>query len=620
MLFSLGHGGRVLSGQALSGTEAGPAAMRAEVSPDPLDKPIEAVIGASQDEPAAAAGSPGGALMSPTAGGLETMTAQRGGTAVLERARRVARGAFRYYFSAAPISDPFGSPEAAEAAFDALATSMVEAQPLTAPSALPPILTYFGQFIDHDITANTDREVSGVSEIGGPVTPAAREDVERGLDNLRDGSLALDSLYGDSVGQGGFAAKLAGLMRHPRLRAKMRLGTAEDLDGNRPPLPADPADDLLRLGFLMDRGAITLAELQALPPALKGTFLEEDGTTPIRARAIIGDGRNDENLIVAQLQVAFLRFHNRLADAVDGTAPDAFEEARRLTRYHYQWLVAHEYLPGVCDRSVVDEVLREGAPLYGTFFDAEMPDLASKMPMPLEFSVAAFRFGHSMVREDYDHNRFFGLPEDGSPTLIRVAPFDLLFAFTGNGRMNRNGNGQLPTNWVIEWARFVNAETPLRSARPIDTQVAGPLNALRNENAGVFKRLAKRNLLRGYRLNLPSAEACIDAINATGFYRPITALDPNAVFEGRDAAREAFAGHTPLWFYILREAEMLGGNHLGPLGSHIVANTLIGLIVKDPSSYWNDCTPGHRWSPSSFRPGAPIDSLKEMLRFSGLLA
>lgn len=619
MLFSLGHGGRVLSGQSLSGTEAAPVAMGA-VAQDPLDKPIEAVIGAGQDQSLPAPDGGDGVLMSPTSGALETMTMQQADAPVLERARRPARGAFRYYFSSAPLADAFGSPQDAEAAFDALATSMVEAPPLFAAAALPPILTYFGQFIDHDITANTDREVSGLSEIGGAVTPATRKDVERGLDNLRDGSLALDSLYGDSVGQTGFPAKLADLMRHPRLRSKMRLGTAEDLDGNRPPLPADPADDLLRLGFLMDQGKITLAELQALPAALKGTFLEDDGTTPIRARAIIGDGRNDENLIVAQLQVAFLRFHNRLADAVERTAHDAFKEARRLTRYHYQWLVTHEYLPGVCDRSVVDEVLREGAPLYRTFFEAEKPDLAAKMPMPLEFSVAAFRFGHSMVRGNYDHNRFFGASEDGSPTLIPTAPFDLLFAFTGNGQMNGGGNGQLPTNWIIEWARFVNAETPLRSARPIDTHLAKPLDELRNEDPGVFKRLAKRNLLRGYRLNLPSAEACISAINATGFYRPITALDPDTVFEGRDAVKAAFSGHTPLWFYVLREAEALGGNHLGPLGSHIVANTLVGLIVKDRTSYWNDSTSGHRWSPSSFRPGAPIDSLKEMLRFSGLLA
>lgn len=520
-------------------------------------------------------------------------------------------GAFRYYF---PNAAPFPVNNSMLAALDALGDSMFDPANPSPPVSIPPILTYFGQFIDHDITANTDRLVVGVSDIDGTFGPTARADVMAGVDNLRDGSLGLDSLYGDSVGQDAFSAKLAGLMRHPTLTKKMRLGVPSPTAEGPITPPVDNATDLLRLGFLVDRGDLTEAELNALPPGQRDAFFKNGSL--LRQRAILGDFRNDENLLIAQLQVAFLRFHNKLADLVP-----TFDEARKLTRYHYQWLVAHEYLPGLCDRSIVDELIATGSPMYGAFYDANVPAMAPKMPMPLEFSAACFRFGHTMVRSGYDHNRVFGRPEPGKPNLIGFAPFNLLFAFTGDGQMNNGQSAtQLPDNWVIDWSRFVNAENPFRAAKGIDTLLDKPLDDLVNQPVGIFKNLAKRNLRRGYRLNLPSAQECIAGINTSGHFRPIAALDAATLMAGRPAALADFGNQTPLWFYILREAELLGSGHLGPLGTHIIAGTLLGLIIKDQSSYWNDMAAGHRWSPSAFRPGAPIDSLKAMLRFTGQLA
>jgi Animal haem peroxidase len=597
MLFSLGHGGQIATD--LKSTPGQESASATSAVKKGLEKlvPADAVVD----------GNPETALR----GAEATAPALVGAEAVSDK------GAFRYYFKAAP---EFPVSPLTLAALDALATSMVESGPQPPFASLPPILTYFGQFIDHDITAKTDREVAGLSIIDGTFTPAARATVETDLDNLRDGSLGLDSLYGDSPNQGDFATKLAGLMRHPTLKAKMRLGVPSTSPGGPPALPVDKATDLLRLGFLIDKGDITLAELNALDAGIKANFMDAVG--PIRSRAIIGDGRNDENLVVAQLQVAFLRFHNRLVDEVK-----TFPEARRLTRYHYQWFVAHDYLPSVCDRSVVDELLAKGSPLYTAFFQQNAPSVPDKMPLPLEFSVAGFRFGHSMVREAYDHNNVFGTPEPGKEGINLIpgaAPFNLFFTFTGSGRMNptpnpTNNKDKLPDNWVIDWKRFVNAETPLHSARAIDTHLAPPLDNLSNEPPGVFKKLAMRNLRRGYRLNLPSAQSCIAAINATGLFRQITPLTSDEIMDGRDIPQADLGADTPIWFYILREAERLGGAHLGPLGSHIVAGTLLGLIVNDPSSYWNDATSGHRWSPSTFRPAEPIDSLKAMLRFTGQL-
>ena len=548
-------------------------------------------------------------------------------------------GPFAYYFANAPTAPHTAD---AEARLDALAEAMVEdpGDPAAQDSGIPPVFTYFGQFIDHDITANTDRE-SAPSVIDSPdLTPLPRGQVMSQLLNLRNGALDLDSLYGDGPGQGEFSRKLAGLMRHPTFAGKMRLGIGTANDANRPPLPADPAADLLRLGRILGPDPvrqISEAELQALPPALKQAFVNPDGT-PLIQRAIIGDARNDENLIVAQLHCAMLRFHNTVVDY--GTskgvpANEVFEWARRRVRWHYQWLIVNAYLPAVCDPFVVAKVRAARAPLYAAFHAQHAGATGRRMPLPLEFSVAAFRFGHSMVRAQYDHNRFFGRAEGGSTPFLPRAPFSLLFTFTGNGHPPMPDAlhppailPSLPNNWIIEWARFVEKDAALadRSARKIDTHLSPPLADLTNEAAGVFKHLAKRNLRRGHLLNLPVAQDCIAAVNAR-YDGLVTPLDEATLTSGKtgDAIRDGgFATATPLWFYILKEAETLGGGrHLGPLGSVLVAETLIGLVIKDPKSYWHRLGPqGNRWRPEDgAKPGGHVvNSIPAFLRSAGMLA
>jgi hypothetical protein len=575
MLFSLGHGQHVLIDQAsvAEASVSGTAPTTAQGDVIPLD----AVLDASVAGAVTAAATPG--------------------------------GPFAFYFPGAatlPV-DP-GLP----GKLDAIAAAMVEApgDPAAQNSNIPAMFTYIGQFIDHDITAASDSDGS-LSQIEGPITPLPQANVEAGLFNLRDGSLRLDSLYGDTAGQGPFAKKLQRLMRHPVFKDKMRLAFPAPTAG--PPLPGDNAADLLRLGFLVQRSDVTQAELDALPPDLKANFLNPDGT-PNAERAIIGDSRNDENLLVAQLHMTFLRFHNMLADAVK-----SFDKAKRLVRFHYQWLVVNEYLPTVCDPAVVSDVVARAAPLYAAFAAAHGSAVQAKLPLPLEFSVAAYRFGHSMIRGAYDHNRFFG---EGAG-ILPDAPFDLLFAFTGNGKMNGAG-GKLPHNWVIEWERFsaIDPTRPHRSARRIDTQLAPPLANMVNEAAGVFKHLARRNLRRGYLLSIPTAQACIQAL-AASHYPTLSPLTPAELTSGTTGAALDAAGlasQTPLWFYVLKEAEVRGqGQHLGPLGSILVADTLIGLIAQDPKSYWHAGSGGARWSPADSGLAQPVESFADLLRFAGML-
>jgi hypothetical protein len=525
-------------------------------------------------------------------------------------------GPFGYFFENAPQAP--ATPDAL-AKLDALGTAIIEQQGGSAPanSSIPPIFTYLGQFIDHDITAQTDRE-AGDSIIEPPagqtLDPLARSTVKANLFNLRSGSLGLDSLYGGGpVALDAFSAKLQALMRSPVHRGMMRLDVPTAIPGQRPPLPKDPACDLLRLGTLIREGRITKNEILNLPEPLRSAFVQNGEI--VKQKAIVGDARNDENLIVAQLQVAFLRFHNRVVVWLQGqrnapkTGKAVFERARELVRWHYQWLVVNVFLTRMCDPAVVDDVVYQEAPLYRGFLEKSGFGGAQgdALPLPLEFSAAAFRFGHSMVRGAYDHNRFFGRGAGVAP----VATFDQLFQFTGNGADPLGGFDTLPSNWIIEWDRFAfDPQQGLenRSARPIDTFLARPLDDMRNQPDGVFKHLAKRNLRRGHRLNIPSGQACVTAVNKLcgTSIKPLTEDQLTAGQTGAAVKDGGFDKATPLWFYLLKEAEVFGGQHLGPLGSRLVAETLVGLVVNDAKSYWHQYGAKGRWHP---RDGAQPDGV-----------
>lgn len=512
-------------------------------------------------------------------------------------------GKFGYYFENAE-----GHPENdhVTAKLDALADAMVD-NPSSPEgnSRIPPVFTYMGQFIDHDITANTDRE-TGLSVIDvEKVTPVARPQVSKQLGNLRFASLNLDSVYGGAPVQGEFARTLAKALRWPKDRAKMEAGTDFDTQFAHIPLPADPARDLFRMGWAIKSGQIKSADLAKVPPELKDKFFNKDDSPRVQ-RAIIGDMRNDENLAVAQFHLAMIRLHNEIVDAAGSNLPlhdrdEVYHWAQKMTRWTYQWLVMNAYLPAVCDPEVLSMVKDKGPKLYQAFFKANSPSHPDLMPMPLEFSVAAFRFGHTMARASYDWNRNFGRGDD--PILDR-SDFNLLFRFTGDAM----AEPRLPEHWPIEWDRFVlppSTDFPDRAARKIDTLIAPPLHDMVNVMPGlhnVLRVLPRRNLRRGYRLNIPTAQGCLSELEKSHGIK-LKALTPAQIASGgtKQAIKDGgFDTATPLWFYILKEAELLcDGETLGPLGSLLVADTLIGLMVCHPESYLNAAPGGGKWEPQN---------------------
>ena len=554
-------------------------------------------------------------------------------------------GKLVYFF---PDADPVPDEEGRSAALDRLARTMIPPRERTQTrrSGIPHVYTFFGQFIDHDILAVADVE-PGISVIdGGGLSPLDRRDTIDGLRNLRSGRLRLDALYGGGTCQGPFAGRMAETLRFPWDRAKLWAGTVQDTGSGRLPLPRDPADrarDLLRLGRIVegDGAPFEEEEFHALPQPLRGLFVDDDGKL-IRQRAIIGDLRNDDNLPLAQFHLAMLRLHNRVVDAAGrhgGPVRDRdalFHWARREVTLLYQWMILNLYLPMVCDPAVVSAMLWDEAPLYRSILPAEATPNTGTLPVPLEFSAAAFRFGHSMLRGHHDWNRYYGQGAQDETSLALHATLEQLFALTGGSEPPmRMPDGQstrtLPAHWPVEWARFlrVDAAPPVNTAPPINAHLIPVLAEMVNERENchpVLRHLAMRNLRRGHRMNIASAQECAAGVMAeTGM--AIHMLNHAELLHG--ASGEAilqggFLKRTPLWFYILKEAELRGrAGRLGPLGSRLVAETLCGLVMQDASSYWHcpGSGAGNRWHPrDGVQPqGRPLDSMAALMEAVDLL-
>ena len=454
-----------------------------------------------------------------------------------------------------------------------LGQTMIEQLPGNDPagdSDVSALMTYFGQFIDHDITL--ELASADLPTLTDPaLVPLPLDQIRNSLRNARSATLDLDSVYD---------------LPAPRDGDKMVLGRVSPTNDTALPFRRPPGKD----------------DFNDLP---RGPRTADPATD--RA-ADIGDPRNDENTIVAQLHLAFLRAHNKLVERWG-----SFTEPRRVMRQHYQYLIIHEFLMQVADKKIVKDILKDGTQFFkpneGPFF------------MPLEFAVAGFRFGHTMVRTDYDFNLNFNTSNELGTT---PATLGLLFTFTAlSGDMFDFET--LPENWIIEWENFVG-NNPKSKARLFDTKLANPLFQLMKVDGtpevGLGAMLAVRNLLRGYLLRMPTGQALATAMNLT----PLTAAEleevasevapPAGGGESQvDVLRSSgFAERTPLWYYILAEAAFHAkGKHLGPLGSTLVAEVLIGLIKESENSILRNPI----WEPTL--PHTGKFKMEDLLRFAGVL-
>lgn len=420
---------------------------------------------------------------------------------------------------------------------------------------IPAAYTYFGQFVDHDLTLDPTSNLRGA-----PMSD--RQLIE--LLNFRTPRFDLDCLYGRGPADQPY------LYQPDSLR--LLLGTR--MSGNP-----------------HDTGAVDV------PRGPNG-------------RALIGDPRNDENRIVSQLQATMLRFHNSMVHLAvqDVGSKDGVRlaDVQRQVQWHYQWVVVHDFLPTIIQPSVLDAILgtdRSGAPL--TFLIPSLRDRCAALDrMPVEFSVAAYRFGHSMIRPIYRINE----------TIERRQ----IFSSTTDPAGDLGGMRPIPDDWAVDWQYFLDIEHRDPQAIPgddqvvrkpqfsykIDTALVNPLATLPAVIAANPAVLAERNLLRGRAFRLPTGQEVAEALH-------MQPLKPDEIWIGKatgnlddkrpisEIADGVFADRTPLWTYVLAEAwqtslaeagtasASTAPIRLGPVGGHLVAETILALLYDDPNSYLN---------------------------------
>ena len=398
--------------------------------------------------------------------------------------------------------------------------------------------TYLGQFIDHDLTFD-------------PASSLQKQNDPEALEDFRTPRFDLDSVYGRGPNDQPYLYDDKGV--------RMLLGRR--LTGNHDPR----ARDLPRNN--------------------------PQGGGRQRKRALIGDPRNDENVIVSQLQSTMLRFHNSLVDSMTkGSKPPDFEEVQNAVRWHYQWVVLHDFLPTIVGQDVVHGVLphlkngtsiRDDEPKLRFFHWKEIPF------MPIEFSAAVYRFGHSMVRPIYRLNttlrqRQAILSEDESRSLTGFREFRPDFA--------------------VDWSLFFKmGDAPpkgrkrLQKSYKIDTSLVNPLGNLPKVIGDKHPSLAERNLIRGLRMGLPSGQT-------VARYMDEKVIEDEDLRIGKATEDDTkknplltklfpkFKGNAPLWYYILAEAQQGFRDNdtpirLGPVGGRIVAEVFIGLLLGDQCSF-----------------------------------
>lgn len=397
--------------------------------------------------------------------------------------------------------------------------------------------TYLGQFIDHDLTFD-------------PSSSLEKQNDPDALEDFRTPRFDLDCMYGRGPNDQPYLYEDNGV--------RMLLGRR--LTGN-------PHDRHTR-------------DLPRNKP-LRGT----------PARALIGDPRNDENVIVSQLQATMLRFHNRIAHLLTrGSKLPDFEEVQSVVRWHYQWVVLHDFLPTIVGQDTVDTLLPHLK--NKSSIRVDKPNLIfynwwNSPFMPIEFSAAAYRFGHSMIRPIYRLN-----------TTLRHRR--KIFSRDPNNSLQ--GFREFPENYAIDWSLFFKMrEQPpegperLQKSYKIDTSLVNPLGHLPRAIGAHIPSLAERNLIRGWRMGLPSGQTVArhmdvpvipdenllvcKAIEKPDTKKPLTEISAK------------FSDNAPLWYYILAEAQQAFDGHnetpirLGPVGGRIVAEVIIGLLLGDHHTF-----------------------------------
>lgn len=425
-------------------------------------------------------------------------------------------------------------------------------------------VTFFGQFLDHDLT------LALKAPLLEPTQP-------RRTINFRTAEFDLDSVYGDGP------------------------------DGS-PELYDSSSGDIK---FRVE--AIPGSEQVSRKGAMRYDLPRDPNNN-----AIIADSRNDENLVISQFHLAMLKFHNAVVDRLradpaqaDRSARGIFRAARRQVQWHYQWIIVNEFLPLTIGQNRTDEILRNGPRFYRVHDrtqDSLFRSLRREPLIPVEFAVGAYRFGHSQVRPSYRLN--FG-----------AAPGSEFFAFIFDDSADPNDpdpndmrGGKRAARRYIDWQTFFKFDGSFKPNKRIDSKLSSPLMLLpgsRGSAPGLpndaVQSLASRNLMRHVNFGIPSGQAIARVMGAQ-------VLTPVQLSE---LAPFSMDRSTPLWYYILKEAEVFeNGLRLGPVGGRIVGEVFIGLLKADKDSY---LVVDKNWKPTLPSAKSGDFEITDLLKFAGVV-
>jgi hypothetical protein len=426
-------------------------------------------------------------------------------------------------------------------------------------------VTFFGQFLDHDLTLALK-------------APLLENTEPRRTTNFRTAEFDLDSVYGNGP-----------------------TGSPELYD-------TSSGDIKFKVEVIPGSEAVSRKGAQRFD-------LPRDANN----NAIIADSRNDENVLLSQFHLAMLKFHNAVVDRLradpantNRSAQDLFKEAQQQVRWHYQWIVLNEFLPLTIGQDRVDEILKNGPRFYKVTDRTQ--DSIFRSPrreplIPVEFAVATYRFGHSQIRPSYRLN--FG-----------AAPGGEFFAFIFDDSADPNDpdpkdmrGGKRAARRFVDWQTFFKFDNEnFRPNKKIDSKLSTPLMLLPGSrgpapglpNDGV-QSLASRNLMRHVNFGVPSGQAI-------GRVMGVRVLTPGQLSE---LAPFSMDQSTPLWYYILKEAEVFeNGLRMGPVGSRIVGEVFIGLLKADKDSY---LTVNKNWTPTLPASKSGDFEISDLLKFAGVV-
>ncbi len=425
-----------------------------------------------------------------------------------------------------------------DAAVHELAQTMIEPDDTSAGDnpSLPIGFTFLGQFIDHDLTLDATTLFGQIQD------PQA-------ITDFRNPNFDLDNLYGAGPGVSRHMYDTSGA--YGKNPVKLLLDANREFD-----LPRNSQNS-----------------------------------------ALIGDLRNDENFLVSQLHLAFVKFHNAVVDWIFQSNPAKYQglhgnmmlfaDAQDAVRRHYQWIVLNDFLPKVVGPAVIYDVMTNGLKIYKFDISKEYPF------MPVEFSVAAYRLGHTLLRKNYVINSLvsktlFELPVFGSPqihSVLEKIDFTRFFDFPGRPAAQKSRKFDAKITMPVFMLPFID---PVQ-----DPPVS----------------LAERNMLRSKVFQLPSGQEVATKLQNMGLV--------HRVYTNQDLGISAIPGldgGAPLWFYILKESELTtNGLTLGAVGSRIVAEVFIGLLSGIPGNYLHD---DPNWQPVLPSAHAGAFTMVDLLTFA----